>query len=230
MNKKLVSFVLAMVLSVGLGVSSLFAYSYSKYATEFASYYSGSTSKGSVYLTILGSDSADKVLQGNLTAVFGYYAGSLLSYQAAGGQFQLYDSYGARFSCNNDGGIWTVTGVNLRSSDLNEIMKYDTMEDFLMSMGFTEESLAVTQMDEDGNILTTKTYDEDVVADEDINYEVGDTYLEDIKDKDGNVIHKKGDKVKEEDLKDGDETVNIVKYKKGTVLHKKGDQIAVKDL
>jgi hypothetical protein len=158
MNKKLVSFVLAMVLSVGLGVSTLFAYSYSKYGKEFSSFYAGSTSSKSVTIKV---GSPDDMLGGNLTAVFGYYAGSLVSYQAAGGQFQLYDSYGARFTCNNAGGIWSVTGANLRTSDLNDIAKFDTMEDFLMSMGFTEASLAVTEMDEDGNIMTTTTYGED---------------------------------------------------------------------
>ena len=48
MNKKFMSFVLAMVLSVGLGSSSLFAYSYSDYGKEFSSYYAGSTGKSSV--------------------------------------------------------------------------------------------------------------------------------------------------------------------------------------
>ena len=158
MNKKFMSFVLAMLLSVGLGVSSLFAYSYSKYGKEFSSYYSGSTSSKSVTIKV---GSPDDMLSGNLTAVFGYYAGSLVSYQAAGGQFQLYDSYGARFTCNNDGGIWSVTGVNLRGSDLNELLKHDSMESFLMDMGFTEASLAVTEMDSDGNIMTTKTYGKD---------------------------------------------------------------------
>ncbi len=158
MNKKFMSFVLATVLSVGLGVSTLFAYSYSKYGKEFSSYYSGSTESKSVTIKV---GSPDDMLSGNLTAVFGYYAGTLVSYQAAGGQFQLYDSYGARFTCNNAGGIWSVTGANLRTSDLNDIVKFDTMEDFLMSMGFTEASLAVSEMDEDGNIMTTTTYGED---------------------------------------------------------------------
>ena len=88
--------------------------------------------------------------------MFGYYAGSLVSYQGAGGQFQLYDSYGARFSCNNSGGIWNVTGVNLRSSDVDDLLKAGSMESFLKGMGFSKSSLAMTAMDKDGNVLTTK--------------------------------------------------------------------------
>ena len=153
MNKKIVSLVLAMCLSVGLGSSSVFGYSYTNYADEFDSYYSGKTENNSVTIEV-GKPS--DLLGGNLTAVFGYYAGSLVSYQGAGGQFQLYDSYGARFTADNKGGAWNVTGVNLRTSDLAEIEKAGSAEAFLTSMGFTPESLAVASMDKDGNLLDEK--------------------------------------------------------------------------
>ena len=152
MNKKVMSFVLAMVLSVGLGVGSAFAYSYSNYADEFNESYAGKTAEGSVTINV-GSPS--DLLGGNLTAVFGYYAGSLVSYQGAGGQFQLYDSYGARFNCDNKGGAWNVSLVNLRASDYAKLADLSD-EEFvkaLEDMGFTKESLAVASMDKDGNLL-----------------------------------------------------------------------------
>ncbi len=158
MNKKVMSFVLAMVLSVGLGCSSLFANSYSDYASEFNSYYSGKIAAGSVKVKV-GSPS--DLLGGNLTAVFGYYAGTLISYQGAGGQFQLYDSYGARFSVDNKGGAWNVNGFTARASDLAEIEAAGSAEAFLESVGFSPESLRVAALEkgEDGtyNLIDKNT-------------------------------------------------------------------------
>lgn len=152
MNKKIVSFVLAMVLSVGLGSSAAFAgYSYSDYADEFNSYYEGKTDDKSVTVKV---GSKDDLLGGNLTAVFGYYAGTLVSYQGAGGSFQLYDSYGARFSVDNKGGAWNVSGANLRTSDLAEMDKYDSAEAYLKSLGFSETDLAVADVDSEGTVKT----------------------------------------------------------------------------
>jgi hypothetical protein len=154
MNKKIVSFVLAMVLSVGLGSSAAFAgYSYSDYADKFSSYYEGKTDEKSVTVKV---GSKDDLLGGNLTAVFGYYAGTLVSYQGAGGSFQLYDSYGARFSVDNKGGAWNVSGVNLRTSDLAEMDKFDTAEAYLKSLGFSETDLAVAKADKEGKVELDK--------------------------------------------------------------------------
>ena len=144
------SFVLAMVLSVGLGCGNIFANAYSDYASEFNSYYSGKTEAKSVKVRV-GNPS--DLLGGNLTAVFGYYGGTLISYQGAGGQFQLYDSYGARFSVDNKGGAWNVNGFTARASDLAEIEAAGSAEAFLQSVGFSPESLRVAALEknEDGS-------------------------------------------------------------------------------
>jgi len=186
MNKKIVSFVLAMVLSVGLGVSAAFAgYSYSDYADKFNSYYAGKTASGSVKIKI-GSEE-DK-LKGNLTGVFGYYAGTMVSYQGAGGSFTVYDSFGARGTLSNSGEQFKLTSWTSRTADLadmpdlSEYVEYENgkpktdseghyvfkseeakkayvkaMTDYLISIGFTKEQLAVAQLDDEGNLLGPDT-------------------------------------------------------------------------
>ena len=155
MNKKMMSFVLAMVLSVGLGVGSAFAGAYSDYASEFSSAYEGRTSSGSVTVKI--GETGDN-LGGKITATFGYFAGSMVSYQGAGGNFQIYDSYGARFSVSTSGGedgkpgTWTLNGVNLRTTDLDK-MEGKTAEKFLMDMGFTASSLEMAKLNEEGEMV-----------------------------------------------------------------------------
>lgn len=154
MNKKIMSFVLAMVLSVGLGVSSAFAYSYDKYAQEFnSSFLSGS---GNSNLTTVNVGKPTDLLGGNLTTVFNYYAGTLLSYHSSGGQFVLNDSYGPRFGVDNKGGAWNVNSVNLRTSDLAAMEQAGSAEEFLKGMGFTEQQLKVVAMNADGEILDTE--------------------------------------------------------------------------
>ena len=162
MNKKIVSFVLAMVLSIGLGVVNVFADSYSDYAAKFNSAYANSTEKGSVKIKV---GSASDELKGNLTGVFSYYAGTMVSYFAAGGNYSIYDSYGARFSASNAGNIWTLTSVNLRYSDYANMPK---LSDYLNT-------------DEDGNYATETTETTKY-------YKVVYKKLSGYKDKDGNEI------------------------------------------
>ena len=120
MNKKIVSFVLATVLSVGLGVGAAFAgYSYSDYADKFSSHYAGKTGSGSVTIKI-GSE--DDKLKGNLTGVFGYYAGTMVSYQGSGGSFTVYDSYGARATLSNSGEKFKVTSFSFRTAQFTRRM------------------------------------------------------------------------------------------------------------
>ncbi len=159
---------MAMVLSVGLGVSDAFeGYSYTDYADKFNSYYSGKTASGSVRIKI-GSEE-DK-LKGNLTGVFGYYAGTMVSYQGAGGSFTVYDSFGARGTLSNSGEQFKLTSWTSRTTDLadmpdlSEYVEYENgqpkkdadghyvfksdeakaayikaMTDYLISIGFTKE-------------------------------------------------------------------------------------------
>ncbi len=114
MNKEIVSFVLATVLSVGLGVGSAFA-AYDEYAQEFnKSYGDGVGTK-----TIMVGSTKSNDLVGNITTMFGYYAGTLVSATSAGGNVTLYDSSGARFSVTDVGNSWNVTSVNFKASDFD---------------------------------------------------------------------------------------------------------------
>ena len=148
MNRKLLSLVLAAVFTVSLGVSG-WAYSYEDQASAAFASVLGETGQK----RIIQIGSPDDLLGGNLTAVFKYYAGTLIGYEGAGGNFQVYDSYGARGSMNNAGGIWSVTGWNMRSSDIAEIEAAGSFEAYFMSVGFTESQLSVALTDEDGNLL-----------------------------------------------------------------------------
>lgn len=114
MDKKIVSFVLATVLSVGLGVGSAFS-AYDEYAQEFnKSYGDGNTTK-----TIMVGATKSNELVGNITTMFNYYAGTLVSATSAGGSVTLYDSSGARFSVTDVGNSWNATSVNFKASDFD---------------------------------------------------------------------------------------------------------------
>lgn len=114
MNKEIVSFVLAAVLSVGLGVGSAFS-AYDEYAQEFNKSYSD----GRGTKTIMVGSTKSNDLVGNITTMFGYYAGTLVSATSAGGNVTLYDSSGARFSVTDVGNSWNVTSVNFKDSDFD---------------------------------------------------------------------------------------------------------------
>lgn len=144
------SFVLAMVLSVGLGSAVFGSYSYSSYVDSFNEEHNGNT------YTVNINDAHD-VLGGNLTAVFGYYAGSIVDIKGADGSFTLYDSYGPRFSASNKGDIWQVTGVELRTSDLAEMEKYDSAEAFFATMGFDVSMVDMNDTDSNGQPKGTGT-------------------------------------------------------------------------
>ena len=156
------SFVLAMVLSVGFG-SSLFAANYdssgSYQAANSQSYSwtettSSSTASGQGDTTtseqtgqgfLIRFGSAQDRLSGNLSGVFSYYAGSMVGYQQAGGSFYLYDSYGMRGVLSNAGGKhFSLEAWNFRTSDLAKMNKLSTVADwesYLKNIGFSGESL-----------------------------------------------------------------------------------------
>lgn len=154
MNKKIFSFVLAMVLSAGFGCSSLFA-SYSDYADEFNSFYSGKTASGSVKVQI---GSKQDNLKGNLTGLFGYYAGTMISYQQVNGQFTVYDSFGARATLSNSGENFKVTGFNPRTSDL---VNMPNVNDYVEkdAEGKLKKEKVTKYYDKDGNEITKAKYD-----------------------------------------------------------------------
>lgn len=138
MNKKIMSFVLAMVLSVSLG-SSLYA-SYSGDYDPNAYYNAqnqqtvqqGTTTATGTWIKV---GSKDDVLSGNLTAVFSYYGGIMTGYESKGGLFVITDSYGQRAVMSNAEGVFTVQSYNFRQSDIEGMPNI----------------LAYVQTDENGN-------------------------------------------------------------------------------
>jgi len=169
MNKKIMSFVLAMVLSVGLGVISSFAsstsYDSSNYGNKFTSYYANKTASGSVKIQI-GSEK--DLLKGNLTGVFGYYAGTMVSYQGAGGNFTVYDSYGARATLSNSGENFKVQSFNLRTADLANMPKVDDYVQKNADGSYkTEKSTVYTYTGEDGKSKTITKEDYDKLSGDD---------------------------------------------------------------
>ena len=154
MNRKLLSLVLAAVFTVSLGTMGFSAYE--EYANAFNAHYGGADGSGRTHTYDIND--AKDVLGGNITQVFGYYGGSLVSVKGANGSFTLYDSYGPRFSVSNKGDIWEVTGVELRTSDLEKMKQYDTAEAFFKTMGYNIKMTDMTDTDSNGNQKGTTAY------------------------------------------------------------------------
>ena len=174
MNKKFMSFVLAMVLSVGLGSGVLFATDYDASGsyqgvnehtyswTETTSSSTASNQTGSVSSELTGNGflikfgSAEDRLSGNLSGIFSYYAGSMIGYQQAGGTYYLYDSYGMRgvLASSVGSGSFTLESWTWRTSDLADLEKCETVADYerlMKQKGFSGETLRRMAFDEQGN-------------------------------------------------------------------------------
>ncbi len=167
------SFVLAMVLSVGLGSSKLFAENFDasgdyQYANSqsysWTETTSSSTAKGQNNATssqqtgrgfLIEFGSADDRLSGNLSGIFKYYAGSMVGYEQAGGNYYLYDSYGQRGVLSSAGGEhFSLESWNFRTSDLakmDNLKTVDQWNSYLKSIGFSGEQLRRMKFDEQGN-------------------------------------------------------------------------------
>lgn len=124
------SFVLAMVLCVGLGVSALYAGStylggsvaagYDQDNQGVAPEGEGAKTNG-VWIKI---GSKDDTLSGNLTGVYSYYAGIGTEIQQAGGVFMIKDSFSQIVAqLTNAEGEWTVTYQATRQADLATMPK-----------------------------------------------------------------------------------------------------------
>ena len=161
MNKKFMSFVLAMVLSVGLGVSSLYAKTYlGNAATDGYAAQNDSTGPAAVKststATTTGSESngvwikvgsTGDTLSGNLTAEFRYYAGIMTGYEQAGGKFVISDSYTSmKAIVSNANDNWTVEYYAFTQADLASMPK---PEDFGLETDANGEPK--TETDENGN-------------------------------------------------------------------------------
>ncbi|MBR3627819.1 MAG: hypothetical protein IKN42_03100 [Elusimicrobia bacterium] len=137
MNKKIMSFVLAMVLSVGLGVSSIFA------DPDAVSNQTNSglmRSSGTATSSLNANASS---LAGHISTVFHYESGILVSATGADGTVTIYDQgkYRGTMSMGLDG-TYSWSNLAFYASDYDVIMKeYGNMHDFLIAIGVKESQL-----------------------------------------------------------------------------------------
>lgn len=160
MNKKIVSFVLAMVLSLCPGSSFVFGDPYEKTGDIIDSQWN---STGSTSYTVSIPDK-DKAVVGDteskICTVFNYKAGVLLSVMDAERNVTVYDAGKARATLGyNDDGTFTVTNFYLSGSDWSTIEKMsgstdaEKLKTFLLSVGIKESNLKASAND-DGNVDT----------------------------------------------------------------------------
>lgn len=137
MNKKIVSFVLAMVLSVGLGVGNLLADNNPR-ATSNQTNSGIHTSSGTASdLNPSAAALADRVSQ-----TFHYKHGILVSATAPDGTVTIYDQgkYRGTMSMQLDG-TYEWSNFALYGSDFDAIVAAGGIDNFLLSVGFKESQL-----------------------------------------------------------------------------------------
>ena len=170
MNKKILSFVLAMVLSVGLG-SNVFAYNYDGGTDR-----SGSISMSSVYdqygtgefdrsggstTTVDGA----KDTTNRICAVFNYASGVVLSMMDQDKTITLYNA-GSPFltltyneATGNEGfGNYTISGMTISGSDYETVMNCGGLRAFLDKCGVSDQALQCSEVTtgKDGSIEVNK--------------------------------------------------------------------------
>ncbi len=169
MNKKIVGFVLAMCLVVGLGSSS-FA------RVEFEAGAGLSQGSDGVVMTIDYESDMKKFAEskkGDLETFFGYAAGTM-TYAASKTSLSFYDAYGLKVSYgvtgdektatkNSDGTVqqytkynYTVQSLNLNASDYDKIQKEyggDLKRYLVEGLGVNEKALKTNKGDGKGGIL-----------------------------------------------------------------------------
>ena len=162
MNKKIMSFVLAMVLSAGLGVSTLFAYTYTggtKHATSFRVNPQDMANLAGNIKTEGYDGTEDSIAAANdvtsrICAVFNYTAGMVTSAVDADRNITIYDQgrYRATLGYNDDG-TYTITSFAVYGTDYSRIQQAGGLKNFLLAMGVSETALkcSKTETDEDGN-------------------------------------------------------------------------------
>jgi len=161
MNKKILGFVLAMSLTLGLGVGNLFATTQS---SSFAGYDNeigtlSESSDGSITLKMTDNEEA---LVGNvksrISSVFTYKAGMLLSVIDKDRNITLYDqgrprmtlSYQAKNDGSGTGTGYAITSFNVYGTDMDDIKKVGGIKNYLKAFGFTDEQLSYTKDGEAG--------------------------------------------------------------------------------
>ena len=160
MNKKILSFVLAMVFSLSLGCGSLFAY----YGVGSVVGSDGSVSQfgGDEGRITVSADDLDFANTENdkLSTMFGYIAGTM-SFMANKTSITFADANGARagFSISEQAGVspavkqYTITSLNHTGSDIAAIQKEGGLKNFLTKNGISEDALKTPKMDKEGHYL-----------------------------------------------------------------------------
>ena len=180
MNKKIMSFVLAMVLSVGLGLSA--------FASTNESSSEGTNS--GVMREAGQTITAASALVDRITNVFHYEHGMITHISGADGSITLYDRGQYRMSLTLGlNGEYSVSNIAIYDTDLAEIEAAGGLDNWLMKWGVTEEQLQGGGSPAQWVDITSEEY-EDHKNDKDEN---GKPLYKKETDDEGNTTYKKYD-------------------------------------
>lgn len=166
MNKKIVGFVLAMCLCLGLGVNSLFAASEDREAGSVVSI--GANGVSTEKLTVTYDFADEEIKQwaesnkGNLVTVFGSIGGAM-SYTASKTGVNYYDKnglaagYSVAEDVSNPGTFkYTLSSIRLSNLDTNKLRNEygnDLKKYLINELGIPASSLQAAKTDKKGNFL-----------------------------------------------------------------------------
>ena len=165
MNRKLLSLVLAAVFTVSLGVTKILAaysdYESTAYTSKNAQTYTVTNEEGDITKhegVFIKVGTPQDELSGKLTGTFSYYAGVMVGYIQAGGNYTIYDSYGARAVLTNAGGeTFSLQNFVFRTSDLASMPEGNASiaewKSYLKNLGFSEGQLSRMEFNNDGQVV-----------------------------------------------------------------------------
>lgn len=162
MKKKNWSFILAFVLSIGLGFGSIaLADPYAAERTATEAQLAAQTGSTGVF-TITPTPEQEAVIgntENKIAMVFNYKAGILTHYMDKDRNVVIFDSGKPRATLGyNDDGTFTVIDFQLSGSDWDEIAampgstEAEKLKNFLIASGVDPDSLKKTGTDSDGNV------------------------------------------------------------------------------
>ncbi|WP_413853524.1 hypothetical protein [Candidatus Ruminimicrobium bovinum] len=156
MNKKIVGFVLAMCLTLGLGVANSFGFDRFGHVGDVVATSSDGQLTGSEYTATISAGDLQKIQEQNdrISTMFGYAAGTMV-FSINKNSLNFYDGDGLKvgFSIAKtpDGKLkYTLTSLNLTGSDIKYIQKAGGLKNFLLALGATEEDLQAPKTRSDG--------------------------------------------------------------------------------
>jgi len=150
MNKKIVGFVLAMCLTLGLGVANLFAGGLSGAGQVLSTSSDGQLASSELQVTVSASD-LKKIQEVNdrISTMFGYAAGSMV-FSINKNSINFYDKDGLKAGYSIAKGLdgqlrYTITSLNISGSDIKAIQKAGGLKNFLLGLGIDPSSLEVSK-------------------------------------------------------------------------------------